>query len=234
MNTTDTAVTAARLGLETRRGWVYRDVSFTAEAGSVTTLLGSTGSGKTAVLLTLAGRMRPSTGSATVAGLDSVREAAKVRPAVGLGLIGGVNDLDDALTAGQHVGEALLFRRGRGDTVRSVLSRVGLEHASATRVRDLDVEQQERLGVGIGLIGGPRVLVVDDIDHDLNVEQQERFMALLRSIARSGVAVIAACIDERTAALGDAVVTLAGADAATCVSDTVTAEPAEEADYAIA
>lgn len=214
MDASEYEVRVERLGLQTRRGWVYRNMSFSAQPGCVTTVLGPTGSGKTAVLLTLAGRMRPSTGSGTVNGLDLVRDAARIRSAVGLGLIPGVNDLDDSLTAGQHVAEAMLFRPACGDTVRSVLARVGLEHAAATCVRNLDVEQQERLGVGIGLIGCPKVLVVDDIDHDLNVEQQERFMTLLRTVAKSGVTVIAACIDERTAALGDAVVSLvpAGTD----------------------
>ena len=200
------AVTASGLGLTTRRGSVYTDITFSAEKNRVTALLGSTGSGKTALLLTLAGRMRATHGTATVSGLDLDRDTARIRRVVGLGLVSGVNDLDDALTAGQHAREALLFRGAKRDTPRSVLARVGLAEKEHTPVRDLDIEEHERLGIALGLVGGPAVLAVDDIDHDLDVAQQERVMALLRSLATDGVTVLAACINERTAELADAVV----------------------------
>jgi len=206
-------VTTERLGLRTRRGRVFTDVTFVAEIDRVTALLGATGSGKTALLLTLAGRMRATEGTGTVCGHDLGRETARVRRAVGLGLVGGVNDLDDSLTAGQHAREALLFRGARRDTPRSVLARVGLAERERTHVRDLDIEQRELLGIALGLVGEPKVLVVDDIDHDLDVAQQGRVMALLRSIAADGVTVLAACINERTAELADATVRIGDVDA---------------------
>jgi len=200
------AVVADSLGLITRRGTVYTDVTFTSEKHRVTALLGSTGCGKTALLLTLAGRMRATHGTGSIGSLDLDRDTARVRRTVGLGLVGGVNDLDDSLTAGQHAREALLFRGAKRDTPRSVLARVGLAEKERSHVRDLDIEERELLGIALGLVGAPEVLVVDDIDHDLDVAQQERVMALLRAIAADGVTVLAACINERTAELADAVV----------------------------
>lgn len=200
-------ITVRGLGLRTRRGWVYSDFDMTARQG-VTALLGSTGSGKTALLLSLAGRMRFTEGSASVAGHDLRRDRSSVSRSVGLGLIAGVNDLDDALTAGAHVREALLIRGSRRHTCESVLERVGLRGVAGTAVRDLDVEQREMLGIALGLIGEPDVLVVDDIDHDLDIGQQQRLMALLKEIAGQGVTVVAACINEHTASLADAVVRL--------------------------
>jgi len=212
MSATPPTVTASGLGLITRRGPVYSDLTFSAENDRVTALLGATGCGKTALLLTLAGRMRATVGAGAVCGFDLRRNAARVRRVVGLGLVGGVNDLDDSLTAGQHAREALLFRGAKGDTPRSVLSRVGLAEKEHSHVRDLDVEQGELLGIALGLVGGPKVLVVDDIDHDLDVAQQERVMALLRVIAADGVTVLTACINERTAELADTVVRIDATD----------------------
>lgn len=211
MTNADTTIVVSGLGLRTRRGWVYRDVEMTADAGKVTAILGPTGCGKTALLLTIGGRMRPTDGSASVGRLDVASNMAAVRRIAALGLVDGVNDLDDALTAGQHAREAILLRGGRSATVHSVLSRVGLTEHERTRVRDLDVEQRERLGIAMGLVGSPTVLLVDDIDHDLDIAQQERVMELLRGIAADGIAVLAACINLRTAELADAIVSLGGA-----------------------
>lgn len=233
MRTSDTAISVSGLGLRTRRGAVYRDITFTAEKHRVTALLGSTGTGKTALLLTLAGRMRATHGSGSVCGLNLGLDCARIRRCTGLGLVAGVNDLDDALTAGQHAGETLLFRGGRGETPRSVLSRVGLAEYERVPVRDLDIEQREYLGIALGLVGGPKLLVVDDIDHDLSVAQQERVMALLERIASAGVTVLAACINEHTARLASAVVRLEAARSV--AADVATPDMTEtEAEHAVA
>lgn len=219
MTNREAAVVARGLGLRTRRGWVYRDVDLSADAGDVTAVLGPTGSGKTALLLTLSGRMRPTHGSVRVDGLEAATHMPAVRRRAGLGQVPGVNDLDDSLTAGQHAREAILFRGAAGDTPRSVLSRVGLDEHERTPVRDLDVEQRERLGIAMGLVGSPAVLLVDDIDHDLDILQQERLMELLRGVAADGVAVVAAAINRRTAELADRIVLLGGEDTAPLSSD---------------
>ena len=209
MGLTARAVHAHGLGLATPRGVVYAPTSLDIAQGAVTALLGPARSGRTALLLTLAGRMRPSSGSARVLGHDVVRQGARVRSLVGLGLVAGVNDLDEALTAGQHFTERALFSRGgRPLDPADSLARAGLERAENTRVRDMDTASRARLGVALGLVGDPRVLAIDDIDHDLELAEQAAIVGLLRDIAGSGVAVFFTCVDERTAELADAVITL--------------------------
>jgi ABC-2 type transport system ATP-binding protein len=209
METTAHAVHARRLGLTTSRGPVYPAISLDIARGAVTALLGPARSGRTALLLTLAGRMRPSSGSARVCGHDVVRSGARVRKLVGLGLVAGVNDLDDALTAGQHLAERVLLSRGRRpvDSAYS-LAFVGLAGAENTPVRDIDTAGRTRLGIALGLVGNPCVLAIDDIDHDLELAEQAAIISRLRDIAASGVAVLFTCVDERTAALADTVITL--------------------------
>jgi len=67
-----------RLSAKDRR--VYPAISFEAPAGSLVALLGASGTGKTSLLLTLAGRMRGWNGVATVFGLDAARDS---RPSAG-------------------------------------------------------------------------------------------------------------------------------------------------------
>src|ERR1051326_5292646 len=59
------------------------NVSFRAEPGQIYGLLGANGAGKTTTLRLLATLLQPTSGTATVAGFDVVREPEKVRASVG-------------------------------------------------------------------------------------------------------------------------------------------------------
>jgi len=203
------AVTARGLELRTRRGIVYPPTSLSIAPGSVTALLGPARSGRTALLLTLAGRMRPSAGSARVCGHDLPREPRLVRRAVGLGLVAGVNDLDDALSPADHVAERRLLGgwQQRGPA-RDVLLRCGLARVANVRVGDLDTLARTRLGIALALVGSPELVAIDDLDHDLELAEQAVLADLLHSIAEEGTTVVFTCVDERTAALADATVAL--------------------------
>lgn len=187
---------------------MYPSVTFEAPAGSTVAILGAAGTGKTALLLTVAGRMRHWQGTATVCGIDAGRHGAQVRGLVGLGLMGGVNDLAEALTARQHVAEQHVFvpRSKRGSV--DVLAHVGLDAAADMQVKRLDAEQRVRLGIALALVRDVRVLVVDDVDRDLNHEERLRVLALLRDLADDGLTVLFGCVDEATAAQADLIVPL--------------------------
>lgn len=202
-------ISAHSLGVATRRGWVFRDLTFSAFAGSVVALLGPTGSGKTAALLSLAGRMRPTAGGARVCGHDVKRRPGSVRSLVALGVMPAVHELDDELTVREHLAEQLVAcpcatPLGGG----LVLCRVRLAGLEGRRAGELDVEQRARLGVALALMGDPRVVVVDDLDHDLDPGQQSRLWTLLRDVAEDGRVVLVGCIDPRAAAQADLVVRL--------------------------
>jgi ABC-type multidrug transport system ATPase subunit len=204
MKSTEPAIVASGLELSTRRGPVFGPVTFEAAPGSVTAVLGASGTGKTALLLTLGGRMRPSSGSARVFGFDVARDSPRVRRIAGLGLIAGVNELDEALTAEQHVTEQRLILGRSRRTDRDVLARTGLADTRSLKVRDLSSEQRVRLGIALALVGDPRLVVADDLDRDLTAEQVESVGRLLRDIASDGVTVLTSCLDGDSARVADA------------------------------
>lgn len=209
MTTSACAVHARGLELHTRQGAVYAPTTFEAPAGAVSALLGPARSGRTALLLTLAGRMRPTGGDAWIGTMHVARDAVAVREQVALGLFAGVNDLDAALTCGQHLSEASLFTRSRLTDAHGLLRRVGLGGVRDTRTGDLDTDGCMRLGIVLALVGDPRVLVVDDLDHDLELAEQAAIIDLLRGLASErSMTVLVTCVDERTAALADTVITL--------------------------
>ena len=210
MDTPFPAVEAAGLTLRTRRGTVYDDATFSVPAGSLAMLVGPTGSGKTALLLTLAGRMKPTDGRMRSFGEDALRNAGAVRSRTALGLVAGVNDLSDTLSVRDHVREALVLG-GQAATparIASALQPVGLETDLSAQAGSLTAIEKELLGVALALTSHPRVLIVDDADHDLTPDEQVRLMDVLRFIAESGVTVIAACVDPRLAANADVILAL--------------------------
>ena len=213
------AVTAEALGLRGPRGWVYRGVGLEAEPGTLAVLAGPAGSGRTSLLLTLGGRMKPGEGHAAVAGLRLPQQAAAVRRLAALGPVPGVNDLEGTLTVAEHLRERRLLHFSRRTPRRSVdqvlgltgLAADGLTGGLGTPVRTLDPLQALRLSTALALLGRPRLLCVDDAEARLSAEDREAAWALLRAVADSGTTVLATALDAPDHA--DVTVRLESADA---------------------
>ncbi|MDX3751439.1 ATP-binding cassette domain-containing protein [Streptomyces sp. AK08-02] len=209
-------VTTRDYGLKGPRGWAFHEVSFDAEPGSLIAVEGPSGSGRTCLLLSLTGRMRATTGSATVGEWRLPEQAAAVRRVSALAHVPGVTDLDPALTVGEHLRERALLERRFGGSLRALLrpraeraaetelrvdaaltaaglDREALPKGSRTAVRDLERLEALRLSVALALIGGPRLLGVDDTDLKLSDAERAEMWALLRSLATAGTTVVAVC-----------------------------------------
>ncbi|MGA4879871.1 ATP-binding cassette domain-containing protein [Streptomyces lydicamycinicus] len=217
MNTTrqGAAVNARGIGVEGPRGWAFRAVDITAEPGTLIAVQGPSGSGRTCLLLALTGRMRITEGEATVAGLALPKRMGSVRSRTALAHVPGVADLEPALTVGEHLKEqALLGPRIQGSPLASLPW--GKRHKEATRarvdaalaaarldpgtlpkglrttVRDLERIEALRLSVALGLMHGPQLLAVDDVDLKLADAERTEAWQLLRDLAREGLTVVAA------------------------------------------
>ena len=77
------------------------DVDLTIEEGKVFGLLGPNGAGKTTLVRILTTLLKPDTGTATVMGLDTVRDAVALRSRIGLA--GQFAAVDEALTGYENV-----------------------------------------------------------------------------------------------------------------------------------
>ncbi|MFG3238180.1 ATP-binding cassette domain-containing protein [Streptomyces sp. NPDC048157] len=210
------SVTAENFGLKGPRGWAFRGLGIDAGPGSLVAIEGPSGSGRTCLLLALTGRMRPTEGQAKVGGLRLPRKMAAVRRIAALGPVPGVSELDPAFTVAEHLRErALLQRRFDGslrallrpraeriatarERIDAALDAAGLDpetlpKAGRTSVRDLERLEALRLSIALALIGGPRLLAVDDTDLKLSDAERAEAWDLLRSVADSGTTVLAVC-----------------------------------------
>lgn len=197
-------IVAEQLGLRTRRGWVYRDVDLAVPAGSVTALAGPSGSGRSMLLLTIAGRARPTGGRLVVAGAE---DRARIRRSVAVGRVTAAVELEPELSVVDHVREARLLNGGDFDYVwaRDLL---GLTADPTLLVADLPTDESVLLSVALALAARPAAIVVDDVDIAASSAQQVRMWRAFRDVP---VAVIASTVDGMLAGeAGAAVVTMGG------------------------
>ncbi|GAA1779161.1 hypothetical protein GCM10009735_06770 [Actinomadura chokoriensis] len=196
-------VRARGLGVRGARGWVFRDVGLDAPAGALVAVSGIAGTGRTALLLTLGGRMRPAEGSVAVGGFTRPGDVQRV---AALGIVPGVTELDPALTVREHLNEALALRegvfgrfRGRDERRRRALDRVGLDIDQRTLADELPPDEARLLGAALALVGAPGLLLLDDVDEGLPADRQRELWRRLAAIAAGGVTIVAACHDPAPA-----------------------------------
>jgi ABC-2 type transport system ATP-binding protein len=148
-------------GLEKRFGEVnaVRGVDLEVESGTVLALLGPNGAGKTTTVEILEGFLQPDAGEVRVLGLDPRTERRKMLERVGIVL------QECAVEQFLSVRESL-DRRSRHyphpRDIAEVIAAIGLQEKADARVRTLSGGQQRRLDLGLGLIGDPEVLFLDE------------------------------------------------------------------------
>lgn len=197
---TGARVHAEGVTLTTREGPVYTGIGFTARPGTLTVFQADSGGGRSALLLTLSGRMRPTGGTLHVDGYVLPDQARKVRRISALGLMDDVNALDERLRVSEHLSEARLLRlrpsaRSVSDAAMSAAGLADLDRR--TMVKELSMLERRRLGVALALVCEPRLLVVDTVDSGLNDEHQAQMWRSLKKLADEGLTVIATCADAR-------------------------------------
>jgi len=139
-------------------------VSLQVAAGEVFGLLGPNGAGKSTFIKMLTTLLPPTSGRATVAGLDIVRQASAVRHQIGY--VPQMVSADGALTGYENL---LVFAKlydlpkvDREARIRQSLVYMGLEEASDRLVRTFSGGMLRRLEIGMSMLHRPRLLFLDE------------------------------------------------------------------------
>ncbi len=169
---------------------VLRGVSFRAEPGEVTLLVGANGAGKSTTLRILSGLSRAEGGEALINGTSVVRERIAAQ--------GKSSFLPQGVAFHPRLSCRYLLRfyarlRGCGDVRADEMLRVaGLETHAKKRTGALSGGLRQRLGLAMLLLPDAPVLLLDEPGLSLDPEWRERLQMLLASEARRGKTVLVA------------------------------------------
>lgn len=177
---------------------VLSGVSFSADKGSIVSVLGPSGSGKTTLLRCLAGLLTPDSGAVSVGG------HTVVGPGPERMLLFQELHLFYWMTVREHVDFALSARgmeaSSRDDTARSVLSFVGLEGFERYYPAELSGGMRQRLALARALAADPAVLLMDEPFSSLDTDTKQQLeMDFLQLLDRREVTTIVVTHDIRQA-----------------------------------
>jgi len=141
-----------------------RGIGLHVDPGELVAVLGPNGAGKTTTMRMLTTLITPTSGTATVAGHDVVREPDQVRRRIGyVGQGNGAGHAhrvrDELVTQGAIHG---LNRRAARRRADELLDTLGLTDLATRRVADLSGGQRRRLDVALGLVHRPPLLFLDE------------------------------------------------------------------------
>src|SRR5690349_4938170 len=160
--------------------------------GSVYGLLGPNGAGKTTAIRVLATLLKPTGGSATVLGLDVVRDPAAVRQKVSL--TGQYASVDEDLTGHENL---VLISRLLGmswsdarQRATELLGAFSLSDAANRQVRTFSGGMRRRIDIAASLVTRPDILFLDEPTTGLDPRSRNQVWDLVRQIAAVGTTVL--------------------------------------------
>ena len=197
-------VRATALQLDGRRGRVFGPVDLELAPGTLTLVTGRAGSGKTSLLLTLVGRLRPNRGSdLVVLGRPLPARAAGVQRRSAAVGVHGLDDLDEEVTVAATIREReawlapwyRIVRPPDDERVAQVCAEVfGRNPVPRGRqlIHELDEAANLQLRLALALLSDPQLVVVDDIDALHDTGSRRLVWESLRALTRRGVTVVTA------------------------------------------
>jgi ABC-2 type transport system ATP-binding protein len=159
------------------------DVSLSVNEGEVFGFLGPNGAGKTTTIRTLLGLLRPTSGRATIGGLDCWAQAPEVKQLVGY--LPGEFTLDPALTGAQIL-QYLGNLRGGVDQayLKQLVQRVELDPSK--RFRTYSRGNKQKVGLVQAFMHKPRLLIFDEPTSGLDPLNQHEFYRMVDEVKAEG------------------------------------------------
>ena len=162
-------------------------VSFDLAEGEVLGFLGPNGAGKTTTLRTLMGLLRPTAGTATIAGLDCWSQAAQVKRLVGY--LPGDFSFDPSLTGAQILAYLGHLRGGVDQTVVAGLAE-RLELDLGRRFRHYSHGNKQKVGLVQAFMHRPHLLILDEPTLGLDPLNQQEFYRMIGEVRGEGRTVL--------------------------------------------
>ena len=168
------------------------DVDLDAPRGMVLGLLGPNGAGKTTLVRVLTTLLKPDSGTASVVGLDVVRDAAKLREEIGLaGQYAAVDEnltgLENLTMVGRLYGTGRRAAKKRG---AELLERFDLVEAASRPTKTYSGGMRRRLDLAAALVNKPPVLFLDEPTTGLDPRSRLSLWDVIEELVAEGRTVL--------------------------------------------
>lgn len=169
------------------------NLSFTIQKGEIFGLLGENGAGKTTTLRMLATMLKPTSGTALLAGIDMVEAPEAVRSRVGI-LFGGESGLYDRLTVYENI---QYFGELNDIPVREIKERIrelsaifGMDDFLNKRAGKLSKGMRQKASFARAIVHNPDVLLLDEPTSGLDVGAMREVQSFLQSQKEEGKTIL--------------------------------------------
>ncbi len=167
---------------------ILRDVSFEAEAGQVTVVLGRNGVGKTTLLKSLMGVVPVKTGRITLDGNDITRDTPYTRVRKGVGYVPQGREIFGRLTVEENLRMGLAYKSGSTPIPPELFELFPvLGQMINRRGGDLSGGQQQQLAIARALAAGPKLLILDEPTEGIQPSVIKDIGRVIRMLADRGM-----------------------------------------------
>ena len=166
-------------------------ITFDVNEGEVFGFLGANGAGKTTAIKMLIGLLAPTSGEATVAGCDVVRESDAVRRRIGY--MSQRFSLYEDLTVRENItlygGIYGLTNEAIRDRGKAMLAALHLEKMADERVAALPLGWKQKLAFSVALLHEPTVVFLDEPTGGVDPITRRQFWEMIYAVAARGTTV---------------------------------------------
>src|SRR5665213_3492365 len=168
------------------------DVTLQVPRGEVFGLLGPNGSGKTTMIRILSTILRPTSGTATVNGIDVLKRPDEVRRSIGLA--GQYATVDENLTGFEnlrmigllnHLDKSFVVKRSH-----ELLEQFGLSDAANRTTKTYSGGMRRRLDLGAALVASPPLLFLDEPTSGLDPQSRQDLWGIIEGLVEGGTTVL--------------------------------------------
>lgn len=171
-----------------------KDVSFEVNEGEVVTLIGANGAGKTSILRTISGLVRPSAGEISFLGKEIQKEPARKIVASGLSQVPEGRHVFPGMTVLENLELGAFLRRDREENQKNLKKFFDrfprLEERKSQDAATLSGGEQQMLAMGRALMSQPKLLLLDEPSMGLAPIFIQEIFDIIQDIQKQGTTVL--------------------------------------------
>lgn len=195
--------------------WAVNDINLTINNSTFLSVVGRSGSGKSTFLKMLGGLLTPTKGKVLFDNIPiyelSEKELANYRSAK-VGFIFQNYFLEEMYTVYQNVEIVLMIAKVpeglRAQMIEQALEDVGMLHKKDAKVKNLSGGEKQRVCIARAVVNKPDILLADEPCGNLDWENGQNVMKLLRLQVENGKTVVLVTHNEDDSKMTDEIITL--------------------------